>query len=99
MRLVVPVEFSRPIGWVGRGGWACAVVLLEVQEPTMKEKNLLKFPVSITGKAGKATRTLVAGAAFAVAAGGFGVSAAYAATVEGPRLLLPPSRLRTASTV
>ena len=50
----------------------------------MKEKNLLKFPVSITGKAGKATRTLVAGAALAVAAGGLGVSAAYAAPVEGP---------------
>lgn len=57
---------------------------MEAQEPTMKEKNLLKFPVSITGKAGKATRTLVAGAALAVAAGGLGVSAAYAAPVEGP---------------
>ena len=44
----------------------------------------MKFPVSITGKAGKATRTLVAGAALAVAAGGLGVSAAYAAPVEGP---------------
>ena len=21
--LVVPVEFSRPIGWVGRGDWVC----------------------------------------------------------------------------
>ena len=44
----------------------------------------MKFPVSIAGKAGKATRTLVAGAALAVAAGGLGVSAAYAAPVEGP---------------
>ena len=50
----------------------------------MKEKNLLKFPVTFAGSAGKATRTLVAGAALAVAAGGFGVSAAYAAPVEGP---------------
>ena len=53
-------------------------------EPMMKEKNLLKFPVTIVGRAGKATRALVAGAAFAVAAGGFGVSAVYAAPVEGP---------------
>ena len=44
----------------------------------------MKFPVSITGKAGKATRTLVAGAALAVTVGGLGVSAAYAAPVEGP---------------
>ena len=44
----------------------------------------MKFPVSIAGKAGKATRTLVAGAALAVTAGGLGVSAAYAAPVEGP---------------
>ena len=82
--LVVPVEFSRPIGWVGRGDWVRAVGLLEAQEPTMKEKNLLKFPVTFAGRAGKATRTLVAGAALAVAAGGLGVSAAYAAPVEGP---------------
>ena len=53
-------------------------------EPMMKEKNLLKFPVTFAGRAGKATRALVAGAAFAVAAGGFGVSAVYAAPVEGP---------------
>lgn len=45
---------------------------------------LLKFPVTFAGRAGKATRTLVAGAALAVAAGGLGVSAAYAAPVEGP---------------
>ena len=44
----------------------------------------MKFPVFISGSAGKATRTLVAGAALAVAAGGLGVSAAYAAPVEGP---------------
>ena len=44
----------------------------------------MKFPVTIVGRAGKATRALVAGAAFAVAAGGFGVSAVYAAPVEGP---------------
>lgn len=44
----------------------------------------MKFPVSIAGKAGKATRTMIAGAALAVAAGGLGVSAAYAAPVEGP---------------
>ena len=44
----------------------------------------MKFPVTVVGRAGKATRALVAGAAFAVAAGGFGVSAVYAAPVEGP---------------
>ena len=44
----------------------------------------MKFPVTFAGRAGKATRALVAGAAFAVAAGGFGVSAVYAAPVEGP---------------
>ena len=44
----------------------------------------MKFPVTFAGRAGKATRTLVAGAALAVAAGGLGVSAAYAAPVEGP---------------
>ena len=44
----------------------------------------MKFPVTFAGKTGKATRTLVAGAALAVAAGGLGVSAAYAAPVEGP---------------
>lgn len=38
VRLVVPVEFSRPIGWVRRGDWVCAVRLLVTQEPTMKEK-------------------------------------------------------------
>lgn len=61
---------------MGGGGW-----LLDEQH---EGEILLKFPVSITGKAGKATRTLVAGAALAVAAGGLGVSAAYAAPVEGP---------------
>ena len=44
----------------------------------------MKFPVTFAGRAGKATRTLVAGAALTVAAGGLGVSAAYAAPVEGP---------------
>ena len=44
----------------------------------------MKFPVFVSGKAGKATRAMIAGAALAVAAGGLGVSAVYAAPVEGP---------------
>ena len=75
----VVVAYCLPCKWCFRRS-----VLPGAQESTMKEKNLLKFPVTFAGRAGKATRALVAGAAFAVAAGGFGVSAVYAAPVEGP---------------
>lgn len=61
---------------MGGGGWW--------RDEQHEGEILLKFPVSIAGKAGKATRTMIAGAALAVAAGGLGVSAAYAAPVEGP---------------
>ena len=62
---------------MGGGGWW--------RDEQHEGEILLKFPVSIAGKAGKVTRTMIAGAALAVAAGGLGVSAAYAAPVaEGP---------------